>query len=63
MAKVIYKSNIAGFDIVVTQFKTKRFTVRYGQQVKDKLSYDDAAKELGLSMFHALACEGVLDNG
>lgn len=38
------------------------FTVSYGLQVKEHLSYGKAAKELGSCIMHALACEWKLDN-
>lgn len=39
-----------------------RFSVRYGLQFKDGLSYGAAAKELGACIMHDLACDGLLDN-
>jgi len=52
------------FPIQVEQSeaKGKRFHVRYGLQVWVGLGYADAAKQLGECLFHALACEGMLDN-
>ena len=43
--------------------RNKLFRVTYGKQVRDHLLYDDAATELGACLMHALACEGLLDNG
>jgi hypothetical protein len=42
--------------------KGKLFRVTYGKQVKDKLTYTEGAREFGLCLFHALACDGLLDN-
>jgi hypothetical protein len=38
------------------------FRVTYGMQIKDYLSYVEAAHELGKYIFHALACASRLDN-
>lgn len=38
------------------------FTVTYGKQIKDRLRYAEAAKEFGECVFHALACNGQLNN-
>jgi hypothetical protein len=51
----------------VEQFANKRFRVTYGQQVSGAtagagLGYTAAAHEFGESVFHALACAGLLDN-
>lgn len=42
--------------------RNKLFRVTYGKQVMPNLTYHEAATELGFSLFHALACEGKLDN-
>ena len=61
--KTVLEIKKAGFEIKIEQYEkgAKGFRVTYGNQVKDHLSYADAAKELGESIFHALACEGKLD--
>lgn len=48
--------------IKVEQRGNKRFRVTYGKQVKDHLGYADACHELGECIFHALACDSVLEN-
>lgn len=60
--KTCYKTEIAGYPIKIEQQTKKRFAVHYGSQVREGLDYVSAAKEFGLCMFHALACEGRLDN-
>ena len=50
------------FPVKLEQQSMNRFTVTYGLQVKRHLSYSDAATELGMSIMHALACDGLLDN-
>jgi hypothetical protein len=55
---------LAGFTIKIEQHEDTRalFRVSYGAQVRDNLTYIEAAKEYGLCVFHALACEGKLTN-
>jgi hypothetical protein len=60
--KTIYTTSNFDFQIEVKQSKNSRFTVIYGQQIKRGLSYEEAAKELGECIFHALACQGKLED-
>lgn len=60
--KICYSTNIAGFEIRLTQSATGTFIVTYDKRVCPGLSYGQAAKELGTSIMNALACEGKLDN-
>lgn len=63
--KVCYRALIGtGFPVKVSQHEDakKLFRVTYDQQVKDNLTYTEAAHEFGECVFHALACEGELDN-
>lgn len=53
--------NIADFDITLHQNGSDSFRVSYGAQVSRGLSYADAARELGESIMHALACEGRIE--
>lgn len=48
--------------IQLSQTGIDRFTVRYGAQSDDNLTYGGAAAKLGQAIMHALACEGKLDN-
>ena len=50
------------FGIRLIQSGLDRFSVVYGAQCRDNLTYADAAHELGGCIFHALACEGAIDN-
>jgi len=50
------------FPVTLTQQGPDKFTVTYGLQVRDKLTYTRAAMELGAAIMHALACDGKLDN-
>ena len=36
----------------------KTYRVKYGAHIVSRLSYEEAAHELGECIFHALACEG-----
>lgn len=38
------------------------FTVVYGRQIEDDLSYAQAARRLGSAIMHAAACDGRLDS-
>ena len=49
-------------EVKQDQNKAALFTVTYGLQVKDGLTYARAAKELGECIFHHLACESELNN-
>lgn len=46
------------FPIKVEQYKTKAalFRVTYGLEVRDRLTYAEAAQEFGHCVFHALEC-------
>lgn len=50
------------FPIKVEQDSKRKFTVTYGKQIKKNLTYTEAAHEFGECVFHALACDGKLDN-
>jgi hypothetical protein len=50
------------FPISIHQNGFDNFAVVYGLQVKNKLTYDEAALELGACLMHALACDERLDN-
>lgn len=62
MTTSCYKTEVAGFNIELLQNGPDDFCVLYGSQVTHSQPYSEAAKELGLAMMHALACEGKLDN-
>lgn len=49
-------------QIKLQQHGRDSFRVVYGQQVKDRLTYGEAAKELGAAIMHNAACNGDLDN-
>jgi hypothetical protein len=40
----------------------KRFSLQYGIQIEQGLTYSQACKALGQALMHHLACEGVLNN-
>lgn len=52
-----------GFPVRLYQSETGKFSVLYGSEMHDDLSYEDAAREFGLCLFHALACVGRINNG
>ena len=59
-----HHETIAGFDITIEQHETKTglFRITYGLEIKDNLTYVEAAEEFGLCVFHALACNSKLNN-
>jgi hypothetical protein len=61
-AKSVFKLDNVAFPIEVKQNGKDNFTVIYGLQVKEHLTYATATKELGQAIFHALSCDGVIDN-
>jgi hypothetical protein len=60
--KTVFQTNDLAFPIKVEQNARGKFRVTYGREVRDGLGYGQAAHELGECMFHALACDGKLDN-
>ncbi len=61
---VFWRVNINGFPIELRQENTRRrlFTVAYGSDIRRGLTYSQAAANLGQCIFHALACESLIDN-
>ena len=51
-----------GFPVRLYQSGTGKFSVLYGSERHEKLSYEDAAREFGLCLLHALACVGRINN-
>lgn len=50
------------FRVELRQRGRDNFTVIYGLQVDERLTYGEAAAKLGQAIMHALACESELDN-
>lgn len=48
--------------VTMTQQGPDRFTVRYGMEVRARLSYSSACTALGAAIMHALACDSLIDN-
>jgi hypothetical protein len=60
---ICFQADNFAFPIKLEQNrKTLKFKVTYGLQIKDGLSYEKAALELGACIMHAAACNGKLDN-
>ena len=57
-----FSITLAGFPIELSQNSRGKFTVTYGKQVHKGMTYGQAAKELGVCIMHALACESLIDN-
>ena len=62
MKNVCFELPHVAFPIVLSQQRHNRFTVIYGKQVKEKLTYSPAALELGACIMHAMSCDGKLDS-
>lgn len=62
LSKSINTTTIGGLHVSLSQQGRDRFTVKYGLQIKNDLSYAAAATEFGCCVFHALACNSQLDN-
>lgn len=62
MKKVCFWADVDGLPIELTQQGPDNFTVTYWKQVKKRLTYEQAARELGRCLMHAAACAGNLDN-
>lgn len=60
--KLCYMIKNGQYPISIYQHGPDNFRIQYGLQIKDHLSYADAAKEFGECVFHFLACESKLDN-
>lgn len=62
-AQPVLTLKLAGYPITLQQNeRSKLFTVTYGAQVDDRLSYGHACHKLGAAILHALACESKIDN-
>jgi len=57
-----FETEIDHIPIKLTQRGRNSFTVQYYKYVKRKLTYDEAAMELGSCIMHAAACARRLDN-
>lgn len=57
-----FELQYTAWPIKLEQTGKDSFTVTYGLQVKQRLTYGQAATELGACIMHALACDGKLDN-
>jgi len=62
MNRVCFQLTDTAYPIQLTQQARNRFSVRYGLQVKERLTYNQAATELGACIMHAAACVDKLDN-
>ena len=58
---VVFELTIARFPIQLIKTGKGRYTVVYGVEIHEGLTYTEAAEELGFSIMHALTCEGKLD--
>ncbi len=59
--KVCLRLDNLAFPIELRQHDANQFAVIYGQQQKSRLTYQDAAREIGAAIMHAAACDGLID--
>ena len=50
------------YPVILKQNKRLTFTVHYGANRYKNLSYAEAAHRFGECVFHALSCEGKINN-
>lgn len=62
MQRTCFQLTDTAYPIQLTQQAKNRFTVQYGLQTKENLTYNQAATELGACIMHAAACVDKLDN-
>ncbi len=60
--KICFELTSLAYPIRLEQNGIDNFNVIYGGDIKNRLSYGDAAKNLGIAIMHALACDSKLDN-
>ena len=58
----VFKTEIAGYEITLQQNSKGEFIVGYGYQQYKTNSYEQAARELGACIMHALACDGKFED-
>ena len=56
--KLCFQTEVAGYPVTLHQSGRDAFRVTYGLQIRDGLTYGQAANELGMCLLHGLACEG-----
>ena len=60
--KLIFSTDATEYPVAIYQDSTDRlFTVTYGLERQDNLSYDEAAKHLGQSLMHSATCQGLVE--
>lgn len=59
--KTIFELDSLAFPLKVER-SSRGYRVTYGQQVVNNLTYKEAAHELGECIFHALGCEGLMED-
>lgn len=63
--RVAYEIHDLPFPITLKQSNgagTHVFSVTYGKQERQRLTYAEAAKELGECIMHAATCAGLVDS-
>ena len=63
MMQEVFKIEITGYNIVLSQTEPDNFSVQYGAEIESNLDYSQAAKSIGLCIMHSLSCDGKINNG
>lgn len=63
MKKLCFDNTEIDSPVRLYQTGKDQFVVEYGSQVKEHLTYSEAARELGACLMHAMACVGRIKSG
>ena len=64
MQRIVLSHQCPGQHVVrLIQTGLNSFTVEYGSDVRQRLSYEGAAKEFGACVMHAAVCAGLIAQG
>ncbi len=60
--QLIHEVTNLDYDVILVQTGKDSFSVRYGLQIKNNLSYLEAATEYGLCILHSASCSGLIND-
>lgn len=61
--QVVQNFEIPGqFPVKLEQRASGAFRVTYGAEVKDNLTYSEAAEQMGYCLMHAMACNSLIND-
>lgn len=56
-----FQITLSGFPIILERSEKGKYWVNYGKEEIGCDTYEEAARQLGLCIMHALQCDGKLD--